>query len=84
MILLSLYDNILMLCFVITLSFAIALFPQEDLSQWAARKPLLRRIFDLKVLGLGPKRNSLKVISWCDIDHKLTITNVIKIRLLTR
>jgi hypothetical protein len=53
MILLSLYDNILMLGFVITLAFAIAFFPLEDLKEWAARKPILRRIFDLKDVRIG-------------------------------
>jgi hypothetical protein len=60
MILLSLYENILMLCFVITLAFVIALFPQDDLSQWAARKPLLRRIFDLKAVRIGAQTKFVK------------------------
>jgi len=42
-----------MLSFVITLAFIIALFPLEDLKDWAARKPVLRRVFDLKDVQIG-------------------------------
>jgi len=60
MILNSLYDNILMLGFVITLAFAIAFFPLEDLKEWAARKPVLRRIFDLKDVRIGAQTKFVK------------------------
>jgi len=49
----SLLRNVFNLVLVLVLCFVILFFPREDFVQWAARKPLLRRIFDFKDVKLG-------------------------------
>jgi len=53
MMLVSLYENLISILIFVTLAFTIVLFPVDDLKQWAARKPFLRRFFDLKSVRIG-------------------------------
>lgn len=45
---------------VITLVCAIIIFPSEQFVQWAARKPLLRKIFYLKHVPIAAQTKFLK------------------------
>lgn len=38
---------------ILAVVFMVALFPKEEVKEWAARKPLLRKIFDLKDVKIG-------------------------------
>ena len=57
---LSLYDNILTIGIVVTLALSIAFFPEDEFSQWAARKPFLRNFFDLKDVRIGAQTKFVK------------------------
>lgn len=46
---------------VIAFAFVVALFPKDELVQWAARKPLLRRIFNLKDVRFGAQTKFIKI-----------------------
>jgi hypothetical protein len=45
--------NVLNLILVLAFGIVILFFPRDELVQWAARKPLLRRLFDFKDVKLG-------------------------------
>lgn len=45
----------------IAFAFVVALFPKDELVQWAARKPVLRKIFNLKDVKLGAQTKFIKI-----------------------
>ena len=49
-----------MLGLLISLTCAVILFPTEAFIQWAARKPLLRRVFNLKHVPIAAQTKFLK------------------------
>ena len=44
----AIWVNLLKLVFLVAFAFCLLLFPKEDIVQWAARKPIFRRIFDFR------------------------------------
>jgi len=53
--------NLVNLVLVLAMGVIIIFFPKEDFVQWAARKPLLRKIFDFKDVRLGAQTKYMKI-----------------------
>lgn len=54
-------SNCFTLLLVLVLAFMATLFPKEQLVQWAARKPWLRKVFNFQHVTLGAQTKFLKI-----------------------
>ena len=53
--------NVLNLILVLGFGLIVVFFPKEEFVQWAARKQILRKIFDFKDVKLGAQTKYLKI-----------------------
>ena len=60
-ILTSLLGHALKIICVLAFACVVALFPKDQIVQWAARKPFLRRIFNFKDVKLGAQTKFVKI-----------------------
>jgi len=53
--------NIVKLVSVLAFALVVVLFPRDELVQWAARKPFMRRLFNFRDVKLGAQTKFLKI-----------------------
>ena len=56
----ALWVNLLKIVFLAAFAFCLILFPKEEMVQWAARKPFLRRIFDFSEVPIAAQTKFIK------------------------
>lgn len=54
-------QNIVKLVGVLAFALVVVLFPRDELVQWAARKPFMRRLFNFRDVKLGAQTKFLKI-----------------------
>ena len=78
--------NIVKLVGVLAFALVVVLFSRDELVSWAARKPFMRRLFNLRDVKLGAKTKFLKIykLIWLIINHTQLATSATKFILSTQ